>query len=135
MSAPLRDSLVCGWREVLDLGTDLPEVDHLVDSPSVTEAYLEVLRSTLRLETNLRRLCCPLPTPIRDGRWFTNTWVSPYFEIPDRTPPDHPQRWRLIHHLSYHVSGKRSSSVNGHVDLEEFPTVFPTHLTAAHLIF
>ena len=68
MSVPLRDSLVRGWREGLDLGSDLPEVDHLVDSPHMTEVQLEVLRSALKLETNQRRLCGPLTTPIRDGR-------------------------------------------------------------------
>ena len=125
---PCETSLVRGWREGLDLDSDLPEVDDLVDCPNMVEVQLEVLRSTLKLEAHQRRF-------IRNGRWFTNTWVLPYFVIPKRTPPEQPQRWRLIHHQSFHVSGNRSSSVSGHVNIEEFPTVFPIHLTGAHLIF
>ena len=135
MPSALQASLVRGWQEGLDLGSEIPKIDHLVDSPAMEERQLEVLRSNLKKETDKKRLCGPYPTPIRDGVWFTNAWVSPYFVIPKKTPQDHPQRWRLIHHLSYHVSGNRAQSLNGHIDLEEFPTVFPTHLTGAHLVF
>ena len=135
MVSALQASLVRGWREGLDLGSEIPRVDHLVDSPAMEERQLEVLRSSLKKERYKKRLCGPFPTPIRDGVWFMNAWVSPYFVIPKKTPQDLPQRWRLIHHLSYHVSGNRARSLNGHIDLEEFPTVFPTHLTGTHLVF
>lgn len=135
MLPALQESLVRGWREGLDLGSDLPEDDHWVNSPNMNEEQLEVLSTSLKLETNLKRLCGPLKKPICDGRWFTKSFVSPYFVIPKKTPPNQPQRWRLIHHLSFHNSGNRSLSVNGHIDIEEFPTVFPTHLTGAHLVF
>ena len=135
MSSALQSSLVRGWREGLDLGSEIPRIDHLVDSPAMEEQQLEVLRSSLKKETSKKRLCGPFQTPIRDGVWFKNAWVSHYFVIPKKTSQDLPQRWRLIHHLSYHVSGNRARSLNGHIDLEEFPTVFPTHLTGAHLVF
>ena len=135
MLPALRRSLVRGWQEGLDLGSDLPEDDHWVDSPNMNEEQLEVLRTSLRQETDLKRMCGPLKEPHYDGRWFRKSFVSPYFVIPKNTPVNKPQRWRLIHHLSYHKSGDRSLSVNGHIDIEEYPTIFPTHLTGAHLVF
>ena len=72
MPIDLRTSLVRGWREGLDLGSTIPDVDHLVDSPTMEEEQLKVLRYSLKEETERRRLCGPLSTPIRDGRWFTN---------------------------------------------------------------
>ena len=135
MLPALRRSLVRGWREGLDLGSDLPEDDHWVDSPNMNEEQLEVLRTSLKHETDLKRMCGPLKRPNYDGRWFIKSFVSPYFVIPKNTPLNQPQRWRLIHHLSFHKSGDRSLSVNGHIDIEEYPTIFPTHLTGAHLVF
>ena len=131
----LQKSLIRGWREGLELGSNIPQIDHLVESQNMEGEQLEVLRKTLKKEIDHKRLVGPLEKPIRDGRWFKNTWVSPYFVIPRKTPSNLPQRWRLIHHLSYHNSGQRSQSINGCVDLNRFPTVFPTHMTGAHLLF
>ena len=131
----LQASLVRGWEEGLDLGSNLPEKDHLVDCPKMTEEQLEVLKKTVQKEVDVKRLCGPFETPVRDGRWFKNAWVSPYFVIPKKTAVGEAARWRLIHHLSYHESGQRRLSLNGRIDLERFPTAFPTHMTGAHLIF
>lgn len=63
-----------------------------------------------------------------------NFYVSSYFVIPKTTPPGMAQKYRLIHHLSFHEDG-RAESVNGKIDMEKYPTMFPSPLTGAHLIF
>ena len=77
----------------------------------------------------------PLESPVNDGRWFVNSWVSPYFVIPKHTPEGEKLKWRLIHHLSYHNTGDRRLSLNGHINKEDFPTYFLTPETDAHLEF
>ena len=77
----------------------------------------------------------PLEAPITDKRWFNNSWVSPYFVIPKLTSEGRIKKWLLIHHLSFHVSGSRALSLNGHINSDQFPNLFPTPRSAAHLIF
>ena len=55
--------------------------------------------------------------------------------IPKHTPEGEKQKWRLIHHLSYHNSGDRNRSLNGHINIEDFSTYFSTPETGAHLVF
>ena len=131
----LQASLVRGWREGLNLGSKLPETDHLVECPRMQKEQKDVLRSSIEKEAKLGRLSGPWAKPLKDGRWFKNAWVSPYFVIPKKTAPGAPTRWRLIHHLSFHKSGLRKLSLNGRIDMNEFPICFPTHMTGAHLIF
>ena len=131
----LQHSLVRGWREGLDLGAELPNVDHFVKEPKLSEEQLKVLKDSLQKEVDKKRLKGPLVEPVRDGRWFLKAWVSPYFVIPKKLISGTPQKWRLIHHLSFHASGLKELSLNGSIDLNRFPTCFPTHLTGAHLIF
>ena len=135
IEAKLQASLVRGWKEGLDLGSDLPEEDHLVGSPTLNLEKLTILEASLEKEKRKRRLKGPFKNPIRDDRWFKQAWVSPYFVIPKNKLPGVEKKWRLIHHLSFHKSGCRKQSLNGHINLAEFPTCFPTHLTGAHLIF
>ena len=97
--------------------------------------HKKALEAAIEKELKLKRLCGPYPEPIRDGKWFNNAWVSPYFVIPKKSPVGCPRKWRLIHHLSYHTSGDRENSLNGHIDMSKYPTSFPTHLTGAHMIF
>ena len=92
------------------------------------------LRKAMMKETELGRLHGPISSPYH-GRWFVNTWVSPYFVIPKTTPKGQPKKWRVTHHLSFHESGDRALSFNGHIDLETYPTVFPTYMTGVHLAF
>ena len=93
------------------------------------------LRSSIEKEVMLGRLSDPWAKPLRDGRWFKDAWVSPYFVIPKKTPPGAPARWRFIHHLSFHTSGIWELSLNGRIDMTEFPVSFPTQMTGAHLLF
>ena len=136
MNPKLQASLVRGWKEGFALGSHLPPINHFV--PDRENRPLEektVLQEGLQKEKSLGRLHGPISKPYHDGRWFKNYWVSPYFAIPKHTPKDSKQKWRLIHHLSYHNSGDRGESLNGHIDIEEYPTYFPTALTGVHLIF
>ena len=68
----LQKSLVRGWREGFDLGSELPEEDHIVGSPVVQSEHREVLKSSIEKELMLRRLCGPFDQPIRDDKWFSN---------------------------------------------------------------
>ena len=43
----LQKSLVRGWREGFDLGSELPEEDHIVGSPVVQSEHREVLKASL----------------------------------------------------------------------------------------
>ena len=131
----LQASIVRGWREGFDIGSKLDDINHFAAAPRVDEIQEEVLRTGLEAETKLKRMHGPLDKPLSDGRWFTNSWVSPYFVIPKHTPEGEPQKWRLIHHLSYHNSGDRRKSLNGQIDIAEYPTLFPTPETGAHLVF
>ena len=129
-----RDSLVRGWREGFDLGSNLPLENNMVKSPKLDETQKTVLRDGLETEVRLKRMIGPLDKPIKDEKWFKNFYVSPYFVIPKTTPPGMAQKYRLIHHLSFHEDG-RAESVNGKIDMEKYPTMFPSPLTGAHLIF
>ena len=131
----LQASLVRGWREGFSLGSKLQDKSHYSRGPRTDEIKEGVLRAGLSAEVNLGRMHGPLKTPLNDGRWFVNYWVSPYFVIPKHTPEGEKQKWRLIHHLSFHNSGDRSKSLNGHINLEDYPTYFPTPETGAHLVF
>ena len=135
INVKLQASLVRGWREGLDLGSNLPEMDHLVDCPKMTKEQLEVLTEQIKKEASKKRLGGPFDSPIRDAHWFKKAWVSPFFVIPKKTAVGAPARWRLIHHLSFHESGMRELSLNGCIDINQFPTLFPTHMTGAHLLF
>ena len=75
-------SVVRGWREGFDLGSKLPDEDHFSAAPRIDETREEVLRAGLEAETKLKRLHGPLDEPITNDRWFSNSWVSPYFVIP-----------------------------------------------------
>ena len=68
----LQKSLVRGWREGFDLGSELPEEDHIVRSPIVDDEHLGVLKASIEQELKLRRLCGPFDQPIRDDRWFSD---------------------------------------------------------------
>ena len=83
----LQQSLVRGWRENLDLGADLPNKDQIVEEIRSTSAQRRTLIDSLQAEVRKKRLKGPLRQPIRDGRWFVNAWVSPYFAIPKKVPP------------------------------------------------
>ena len=131
----LQASIVKGWREGFDLGSKLPNEDHFSAAPRIDETQEDVLRAGLEAETKLKRLHGPLDEPITDHRRFSNSWVSPYFVIQKNTPEGKKQKWRLIHHLSFHSSGDRTKSLNEHIDISEFPTLFPTPETGAHLVF
>ena len=131
----LQQSLVRGWREGLDLGADLPNKDQIVEEIALASSQRITLNNSLQSEVEKRRLKGPLKHPIRDGRWFVNAWVSPYFAIPKKVPLGEAKKWRLIHHLSFHPSGLKELSLNGSIDLSRYPTYFPTHLSGAHLIF
>ena len=135
MTVELQQSLVRGWREGLDLGAELPNEDQIVEEIALTSTQRLTLKKSLQAEVDKKRLIGPLQQPIRDGRWFSNAWVSPYFAIPKKVPPGEMKKWRLIHHLSFHPSGLKEHSLNGSIDLERYPTCFPTHLSGAHLIF
>lgn len=135
LSIALQVSLVRGWREGFMLGSNLPNKDHFVRTYVRNPDQRETLKKAMMEEKELGRLHGPVSEPYYDGRWFFNSWVSPYFVIPRTTPKGQPQRWRVIHHLSFHKSGNTELSFNGHINLEEYPTLFPTYLTGAHLIF
>ena len=128
-------SLVRGWREGLDLGAELSNEDQFTEEIALTSAQRRTLANSLQAEVDKRRLKGPLQRPIRDGRWFVNAWVSPYFAIPKKVPPGEKKKWRLIHHLSFHPTGQKELSLYGSIDLNQYPTCFPTHLSGAHLIF
>ena len=134
ISREVQESLVRGWREGFDLGSELPRDDHMAKAPNLNKAQEDVLRKNLETEVQKGRMIGPLTKPLADNKWFENHWVSPYFVIPKTTPPGMEQKWRLIHHLSFHNKGKQSS-VNGHIDIQKFPSKFPSPLTGAHLIF
>ena len=129
-------SLVKGWRVGFDLGSAIPAENHFVKETIIGDDQSEALAQALIKERDLGRLHGPIDEPYYDGQWFKNyCWVSPYFVIPKTTPEGMPQKWRVIHHLSYHNSGERRLSFNGHINMDRHPTYFPTYLTGAHLIF
>ena len=88
----LQVSLVRGWREGFDLGSELPEEDPIVDSRIAENEHSEVLRANIDRELELRRLCGPYKQPVQDIKWFSHAWVSPYFVIPKKTPVGEPQK-------------------------------------------
>ena len=135
MVPDLRHSLVRSCREGFGLGNDLPNADHFVRESVLGCEEVKALATELYREKRLKRLHGPVPEPYSDNRWFTDCWVSPYFVIPKKTPKEMPQKWRIIHHLSYHNTGSRELSFNGHIDLKEYPIEFPTYLSGAHLVF
>ena len=124
-----------GYESGFDLGSELQEVNHFTPSLVFKVDQQEALRKDLLSEVKKGRMVGPLKTPIIDNRWFSNTWVSPYFTIPKLTAEGKIRKWLLIHHLSYHVSGSRALSLNGHIDSDQLPNLFPTPRSAAHLIF
>ena len=89
----------------------------------------------LLAEVELGLMGGPLEKPIADDHWFLNSWVSPYFVIPKLTTEDQIKKWRLLHHLSFHVLASRALSLNGHIDIDRFPHLFQIPRSAAHLIF
>ena len=135
MHVDLQASLVRGWREGFALGSELPETDHFSKSSTKSPEQTAALREAMLKERKLGRLHGPISSPYYDDRWFTNCWVSPHFVIPKTTPKGEPQKWRVIHHLSYHTSGDRARSFNGHINLDAYPTLFPTYMTGVHLVF
>ena len=117
--------LVLGrWREGFDLGSKLPDEDHFSAAPRIDETRRDPT-SRIRGRNQFEAIAWT-DEPITNDRWFSNSWVSPYFVIPESTPEGEKQKWRLIHHLSFHSSGYRTKSLNGHIDISEFPTLFPT---------
>ena len=52
----LQKSLIRGWREGLELGSNIPQIDHLVESQNMEGEQLEVLRKTLKKEIDHKRL-------------------------------------------------------------------------------
>ena len=136
LNPDLQASLVRGWKEGFMLGSHLPPSNHFV--PEALNRPLEqteVLRKGLEKEKKLGRLHGPIMEPYYDNRWFKNHWISPYFAIPKKTLKGLPKKWRLIHHLSFHISGEREASFNSHIDINEYPTYFPTAMTGVHLVF
>ena len=127
--------MVRGWREGFNLGSEIPNIDHMVKESHRTETEKEIIGKSLAKEKDLGRIHGPIDFPYRDGKWFKHHWVSPYFVIPKKTPIGCPQKYRLIHHLSYHNSHERDLSFNGYIDIDEYPTYFPTYPTGAHLVF
>ena len=117
------------------LGSELPKEDHFVRSYDKGPEQDAALRKAMMKEKELGRLHGPVSSPYYDGRWFCNSWVSPYFVIPKTTPKGQPQMWRVIHHLSFHESGDRALLFNGYIDLYMYPTVFPTYMTGVHSLF
>ena len=85
ISKPLQASIVKGWEAGFDLGSELGNTDHFVPSFTFTPDQEESLRAGLLAEVKLGRMVGPLQAPITDGRWFQNSWVSPYFVIPKKT--------------------------------------------------
>ena len=81
----LQQSLVRGWREGLDLGAELPNEDQIVEEIALTSSQRRTLNNSRQDEVDKRRLKGPLQQPIRDERWFVNSWVFPYFAIPGGT--------------------------------------------------
>ena len=49
----LQSSLVRGWREGLNLGSKLPDTDHLVESSSMAKEQKDILRSSDKKEANV----------------------------------------------------------------------------------
>ena len=68
------------------------------------------------------------------GPLFSCFYVSPMYTIPKKQLVGQPQKWRLIHNLSFNRAG-RDRSVNGGIPLAHFPVDYPTVTTAAHLLF
>ena len=135
INTDLQASLVRGWREGFRLGSKLPRVNHFSKSSTKLPEQRTALKEAMEKEKKLGRLHGPVTSPYYDKRWFTNCWVSPHFVIPKKTPTGEPQKWRVIHHLSFHESGDRRLSFNGHINLEAYPTLFPTCWTGVHLVF
>ena len=135
ISANLQASLVRGWREGFILGSELPKLDHFSKSFTKLPEQKTALREAMLREKRLGRLHGPITSPYYDERWFSNCWVSPHFVIPKKTPKGEPQKWRVIHHLSFHESGNRKLSCNGHINLDAYPTLFPTCMSGVHLVF
>ena len=96
-----------GRKQVL-IGSELQRVDHFTPSLVFKVDQQEALRKGLLSEVEKGRMVGPLKTPIIDNRWFSNTWVSPYFTTPKLTAEGKIRKWLLIHHLSYHVLGSRA---------------------------
>ena len=88
INAQLQETLVRGWREGLDLGSKLPREDHFVGSPIMNEEKTAILETSLLREKEKGRLKGPFKQPIRDGKWFKEAWVSPYFIIPKSKHPE-----------------------------------------------
>ena len=65
-------SLIRGWREGFNLGSELPNEDHLANPPILDETQREVLRKGLEPEVRQGRMIGPLSKPLADGKWFQN---------------------------------------------------------------
>ena len=70
ITAEMQKSLVRGWREGFDLGSDLPNEDHLAKPPILDETQQAVLREGLESEVRQGRMIGPLSKPLADGKWF-----------------------------------------------------------------
>ena len=68
------------------------------------------------------------------GPLFDCFFISPMYTIPKKQIIGQPQKWRLIHNLSYHRHG-RQWSVNAGIPPSHFPVDYPTVASAAHLLF
>ena len=89
----LQSSLVRGWREGFDLGSELPPTNHFVSGLGmVTDEQELAISRELQKEKTLGRMIGPLTQPHIDGRWFNNYWVLPHFGIPKKTPSGEDQR-------------------------------------------
>ena len=69
-----------------------------------------------------------------EGPLFQHFYVSPMYTIPKKRLIGQPQKWRLIHNLSFHCAG-RHMSVNEGISNKDFPVTYPSVTTAAHLLF
>ena len=61
-------SLIRGWREGFNLGSELPNEDHLANPPILDETQREVLRKGLESEVRKGRMIGPLSKPLADGK-------------------------------------------------------------------
>ena len=68
------------------------------------------------------------------GPLFKRFFISPMYTIAKKQLIGQPQKWRLIHNLSFHRQG-RHMSVNAGIPPGDFPVDYPTVTTAAHLLF
>ena len=64
----VQKSLVRGWREGFDLGSELPKDDHMAKAPKLNKAQEDVLRKNLEKEVQKGRMIGPLSKPLADDK-------------------------------------------------------------------